>query len=69
MHLIFTNNLINEDMFELFGDVTVVLLTSSFGFNINDFILGSEIFTEDVVSDALAWLEIGTTDNGTVISV
>ena len=69
MHLIFTNNLINEDMLELFGDVTVVLFTSSFSFNINDFILGSEIFTEDVVSDALAWLEIGTTDNGTVISV
>jgi len=69
MHLIFTNNLINEDMLELFGDVTVVLFTSSFSFNINDFILGCKIFTEDVMSDALAWLEIGTTDNGTVISV
>jgi len=56
-------------MLELFGDVTVVLFTSAFGFNFDGLILGGEIFTEDVVCDALTWLEVGATDDGTMVCV
>jgi len=69
VHLVLSNNLVDEDVLELFGDVTVVLFTSAFGFNFDGLILGCEIFTEDVVCDALTWLEVGATDDGTVICV
>jgi len=69
MHLVLTDDLVDEDVFELFGDVTVVFFTGGFGFDFDGLILGGELFTEDVVCDALTWLEVGATDDGTVICV
>jgi len=69
MHLVLADNLVNEDVLELFGDVGVVLFASGFGLNCDGLVLGCELFIEDVVCDALAWLEVSATNDSTVICV
>ena len=68
MHFVFADNLIYEDMLVLLDYFGVVWHTVNL-WDLNQGILFREIWSKDVVSDALPWLQVCAHDLGTMVDV